>query len=766
MKINKKIMMIFTVLLLFLSISYTGASNQLKSIYECNDRIYLDFSFNYPMIQKRENVFDNIYDVEIEGLLNTNNFNKPCVPVKNIKILIPNKMEFDNIEIVNSERKLIKSDINLGFGKKLFAINEFFPKNIIKMDNIIKSSDFKLIQVVGEFKFRGFPILFINLYPIEYDNINGDLYFYKNIEFIINFKESNNEYSIRGKESDFCLVNDIIENNFHLKTYNLFNNVLKNDELDYVIITNENLKNSIFEYNFQTLIESKINRGLSSKIFTVEEIISNPDYFVNGTWGDNNPDNPFYESEINFNYNLFNDTQAKIRNFIRYVYFELGVDYVLLGGDADSDNYLENIIPVRGLFANESGLPLFDSGIVDEEEDDIPSDLYYSNLDGNFNYDLDLHFGESPDRNNLTFLDEADLLSEVYIGRACVDNEDEVANFVFKTLNYQNLKNDPYLSKILFAGEFLGFPGVSAYGGNYKDLIKPIIPSNYNIETLYDRDLPSKWDKSDLIDIINIATPHIINHDGHAYYGYNLRMTNNDIQYLTNDKYFFAYSHGCMAGGFDNPGGYDCIAEYLTVESQNGAFAVIMNSRYGLGSEDSLDSPSQFLDDSFFKALFIEDIRQIGRANHYSKEDNIWQINENGIRWVFYETNLLGDPEISIKNPFQSNIDLIINITNPNNNSLYIFNKKILDLPFINFPLIFGDITIQTEVQSDPEGYIYYVDFYIDDGLKYRDDTIPYEYIIDTRLFGKHKITINAYTTNAISREKSFDLIVFNYDLF
>ena len=28
----------------------------------------------------------------------------------------------------------------------------------------------------------------------------------------------------------------------------------------------------------------------------------------------------------------------------------------------------------------------------------------------------------------------------------------------------------------------------------------------------------------DLIELINNATPHIINHDGHAYYGYNLKM--------------------------------------------------------------------------------------------------------------------------------------------------------------------------------------------------------------------------------------------------
>jgi len=147
------------------------------------------------------------------------------------------------------------------------------------------------------------------------------------------------------------------------------------------------------------------------------------------------------------------------------------------------------------------------------------------------------------------------------------------------------------------------------------------------------------------MDILNIATPHLINHLGHGSVHYGLTMNNGDVLSLTNDKYFFIYSQTCLAGSFDNcyRDNYykdDCIAEHFTVESSNGAFAVIMNARFGLGSEDTLYAPSQILDESFFKALFTEDIRQLGRANHYSKEDHIWHINENGIRWVYYETNL------------------------------------------------------------------------------------------------------------------------------
>ena len=95
----------------------------------------------------------------------------------------------------------------------------------------------------------------------------------------------------------------------------------------------------------------------------------------------------------------------------------------------------------------------------------------------------------------------------------------------------------------------------------------------------------------------------------------------------------------------------DCIAEILTAENPHGAFACILNARYGLGSEDTIESPSGAYDDSFYKALFAENIKELGRANHYSKEDNIWRIDENGMRWCYYQTNLFGDPELTIKDP-------------------------------------------------------------------------------------------------------------------
>ena len=376
---------------------------------------------------------------------------------------------------------------------------------------------------------------------------------------------------------------------------------------------------------------------------------------MTGRWGDANPENPFYNSEITGNTELFNDKPARIRNFIRYAYSEWGTKYVLLGGDADVATTSDNIIPLRGLFANESGLPL--NQYAAEEQDDIPSDVYYACLDGNFNYDCDLHFGESPDRNNVNeTVDEADLYAEVWVGRCCADSAEEVSNFVMKTLQYAQITDESYLSEIMFAGEDLGNQFFFQYGGDYKDMTEYLIPPLFNISKLYDNDEFSWW-IGDFIDEVYRNQPQIINHDGHGYPNYMLKAGSDTFYSFENEKPFFIYSHSCLTGSFDNyyPGDRyseeDCIAEILTCEIPYGAYACILNARYGLGSEYTASSPSGSLDESFYKALFTHNIRELGGANHFSKEDNVWRINANGYRWCYYETNLFGDPQLRIKYP-------------------------------------------------------------------------------------------------------------------
>jgi len=214
------------------------------------------------------------------------------------------------------------------------------------------------------------------------------------------------------------------------------------------------------------------------------------------------------------------------------------------------------------------------------------------------------------------------------------------------------------------AGEFLGEYGTLNFGGDLLDALVDGsdrdgfttvgIPSNkYDITKIYDRDWPgfdpnnsweTGWSMTDLLQLVN-KNIHILHHDGHSNYVYNMKMSNDYISEFTNTKPFFAYSVGCMAGGFDYSGD-DCFAEYMTVKTSSGAFAGIWNARYGFFWADRTDGDSSMYARQFYDAIFGEKITVLGKANQDSKEDNLHLLHRSMMRWTNYQLNIFGDPSI------------------------------------------------------------------------------------------------------------------------
>lgn len=753
-----------------------------KQQYMGEQEIIFEFTFDSPTIYNAGTQTNPSFHIELQDLPNSNRYNKPRLPIKSLRILLPQGNMVEKIEVTTSDKFSLGKGFNIELGGAVIPLKEENPiylnygpnliKSIInrKTANLLQTNSLQesIYTLIGVHNYRGYSILHVNIHPVQYMWETGEITYHKNIKLTVKTVKATTNGGFRDLQRDQELIREIVDNPAYVHTYSrdAMQKQGLTESYKYIIITNEELKNANGEYTFQDLVDYKYSKGINSKIVTVEEIESNPDFSVNGIWGDNNPDNPFYESEITGNIDLFDDIQAKIRNFIRYAYMTWETDYVLLAGDADTNNDNDNIIPLRGLFADEQGLPL--NGNLDYETDDLPSDVYYACLDGNFNYDSDHHFGDAAKFNvKDDTIDEADLYSEVWVGRACVDSEEEVSNFVKKTLSYDQTFYDSYFSKILFLGETLGHQFFSNWGGDYKDVIEPLIPAQYNLIKLYDRDEPGHyWDMEYYAYLLNDDPPLIINHDGHGSPTHAMRVSCDYIEDLTNEKYYFIYSHTCLAGSFDNcwPPNYydtDCVAEYFTVETPHGAFAAIMNSRYGLGSEDSINSPSGAYDESFFEALFTENIKEIGRASHYSKEDNIWRIDENGMRWTYYETNLFGDPEVSIKDPTPQ-IDVSVNITRPVlDGCLYFNDGEPVSFSFLKRPVIIGGLTINVDTQSVPSDMIEYVEFYIDNSSKYFDEEAPYEWLWDSQDFGVHELKVVAhaqYSFNASDKKEVFRL--------
>ncbi|MGC9307948.1 MAG: C25 family cysteine peptidase, partial [Thermoplasmatota archaeon] len=191
-------------------------------------------------------------------------------------------------------------------------------------------------EVVGVQKWRGYTVLIVNLYPVEYIPAPGKLFYYNDMTVTVHTAPSTFDNALyRGKVSDEMLIKEKVINPGMTTSYKTMATDTTGTEsepaplggsgggtlpadpsesYEYVIITTEDLDDTHGTYNFQDLIDDKISRGMTATIVTVENITSTPQYWDTTS-------------------TLFNDTMAQIRRFIRDAYLNWGTEYVLLGGD-------------------------------------------------------------------------------------------------------------------------------------------------------------------------------------------------------------------------------------------------------------------------------------------------------------------------------------------------------------------------------------------------------------------------------------------------
>jgi hypothetical protein len=574
-----------------------------------NNDIKLTYSFNSPTIETID-IAGTLYDrVTLLDCYPAGSAGEPKIPSKGAFLLLPPESKVSEIDIIPGEKIVLGSGLLVEPTSQAIPLSQTedipipIPNEMIYQSNTEYPG--KLYTQVGVYSFRGYQILVLLLHPVQYNPTTGNLIYYKSLEVSVKTVSTGIQSEFyRGFDQDRNEVNQKVDNPEMSLRYNEEYTPLSLpfEQYDLLIITTNTLKSG-----FEPLKQAHDATGVSTVVKTLTDIGGS-------------------------------DLES-IRNYIRDAYTDWGIEYVLIGGD-------DNVVPAPILWV--SGM---DENVT-YYEDTMPADLYYACLDGPYNYDGDGNWGEPHDG---TDGGDVDLIAEVYVGRACVGNTAEVNNFVTKTVAYINkdIQNE-FFTRVNLAGEYLGNYGIASYGGTYLDQLVNgstddgyttvgIPASDYTINKLYDS--PGyDWPPSAIISVINNGV-HIINHNGHANYDYDLKLDTYDVDALTNpsNRTCFIYSQGCMAGGFDNG---DCIAEHFTIKTTHAAFACIMNARYGWFWSYSTDGDSQRLHRQFWDAVFGEMIPEIGRANHDSKEDNLPIIGRSCIRWCYYETNLFGDPSL------------------------------------------------------------------------------------------------------------------------
>ena len=377
--------------------------------------------------------------------------------------------------------------------------------------------------------------------------------------------------------------------------------------VDYVIVTDDQLAPA-----FQTLADWKTASGVPAVVRTL--------------------------SFIRAGYPQGADDAERIRLFLRDAYTRWGTHWALLGGDTE-------VIPAR--YAHHT-----------YDDSELPSDLYYSCLDGNWNANgdstwADGYSGPSDPGDN------ADLLPELWVGRAPVVTPADAEGFVAKTLGYETAPVDAAMNQILFFAEVLvpenwnhvSAPMLDGAQLVEQDLLPLLDPvPGLHVARLYENAGDARWrpgalteTRAAVIDSLDRGY-NLAVHIGH---GYRTVMSCGDDNLDNHDAY--ALSNGARLA---NLYAIDCTSSAIDFASLGEAF---VRARGGgavtsIGST-GLDFPSvgRAYQKEYFRLLFQAGVTAVGEAQGRQKLPFVANSYYDGFdRWIQLTLLLLGDPELRI----------------------------------------------------------------------------------------------------------------------
>jgi hypothetical protein len=529
---------------------------------------------------------------------------KPILPVKVFYFLLPPSAEITRADIVSSQSTELPG-IYMPYPAqpvRPFSQNKDIP--FVAPDPTVYGSSTpypaEIISTVPSGCLAGFRIAGVVVNPVQYLPNKKHLKIYTELTIRIDYEENRHD-PVMLTQSQIDLfsheVEALVVNPEALAYWTPSSKQLRDGEIDYVIITSASLVS-----NWNAFKNWKIKKGINTVVVRTDSIYS------------------AYSGR---------DNQEKIRNFVKDWWQNKGLKYVLLGGD-------DYIVPDR-----KTRLIIEDSTITGN----IPTDMYYADLQWSWDSNNNNYFGEMEDT--------VDLFHDVYIGRAPIDNATNINTFTYKDTMFEKHPDTTYLKKLLLPSEDL-FP---PYHGEYpNNVIASYFPGTWQVSKLKDPGYTQTRDS--LTNGFQLC--HVAAHGSPTSLGV---LSMSQIPGLANGiKYDVINGINCDCGSFD---GEDCIAESLVNYPNGGCITALLNSRYGLGYPPAM-GPSEILDLGIFKALIVSSIHEVGAMHAKAKNDcRAMAMAQAPTRWCVFENTLFGDPSVPLysKNPVALSVTHATSIT-------------------------------------------------------------------------------------------------------
>ncbi len=526
----------------------------------------------------------------------------PLLPLLPLRYILPSGSKAVNIKIKN-----VKT-ITIGIGGLLYPSQGAAPLSLLNTRKFIppdsiyynthKYAPF-LLSLTGTGNLSGYTIANLLLSPVIYYPSEKKLEFVTEIDFEIEYTP-NKAFSLsseKQKKYFGAIVRKLVQNKEDISKFEPYVKNTSDSVVDMVIITPDS-----FATAFEPLRDWKVKNGVRCEIIPIESIYANY---------------------------LGRDRQEKIRTFLKDYHDNHGLIFVLLGGQGDWVHN-EDFVPTRYAYLPITGYaPKYDS---------IPCDLYYSDLDGSWDFNKNDVFGEIED--------SVDMYPDVIVGRYPIKSLEQIENLVNKEVVYESSPPTGYLNNNVLAGEVL-WPYLNYWGYKINDTIAEVTPSPpVNDIKLYES-LGTLTTQS-FIDAVN---------RGAGFFHYALHGDPTSTNYFGIDNIRENFNNGnklgihtaisCLLGAGDLVySGTDCYAEELLNKENGGAVADIMNTRFGWGRPPRL-GPSELIDLSFYSYVFNDSVYILGMAHTLALSGWVPIARVDSIyRYCIYDNTVFGDPSL------------------------------------------------------------------------------------------------------------------------
>ncbi|MBI9077952.1 MAG: hypothetical protein JEZ02_21310, partial [Desulfatibacillum sp.] len=586
-----------------------------------------DLSFTRSGDYVRANLTDGVFPDQEPGT--------PSLPASYVNVLIPSGAIVGDIEVNGPEVLMLRDALVY---PAQYATSPSLPMpDFVDPDPAVYASTAPypqaLASIEGTYTMGGNTFVALRLNPVRYIPGSRDVTLATEINVAITL-DAGRKGAVSGAGSPVLLeaVNTMVINPREVSSRK---SLTPNSTVDYLVITTQALAPA-----FQALAAHRTAvSGMTCEVVTVEDIQT------------------LY---------LGDDIQWKIRNCIKDYVANQGTVFVALGGD-------DTVVPARMC-------PI----MYAYYEDETPADLYYSDLDGDWDANENGVYGEIGD--------ELDMAPDVFVGRIAIRTTEEASDYINKLIDYETDPQAWGMSKLLLMGTSLSY---SDYYGD--DRPSDIIgdghlefrdPAHYKVSDseMWTRrlfrdgikpywqpqtlgllfDTLTSWDAADGgdYDLSPGAVNAALNQGwSHAYFSGHGNDTVWGLEYSA--RYFsedalaldgltaFLYTVACHSNRFDSVSD-PCLSEAFIRNPNGGSLNYAGCSRYGWGTRDN--SPANNDSDAgssehyafrFYKRALEPDFISSGEAFALHKADLAPMSISTGVyRWLQLGINLMGDPAI------------------------------------------------------------------------------------------------------------------------